>query len=286
MHPHFFKFSPMREAAWRHQRVLAIWQGGAGPLFASRGDDKYVRTLLKFTQDYREAERRAEEEVAAPGRGLDDSAAMTQLFARKPGLWYARQLHHDVDSELRSLVQARILARETDDQIAARFATLPAAIHWYEKLFFHVRDRFHCRDWVVKSILGTWSTHLGERDGARIRHALYKSVAYHGGTHALDAVISSFAATPYPDGADVERWFEQTFKQKLKVHAMAALQSVEISKNNVMPLLNQCLSVLAAEKLASHGEQGDSDLQSALANMLQEIPPELFQREVSDADRA
>ncbi len=283
MHPDFQLFDPMRAPSWRYHRVMTLWRGGEQPRFPTRWDDRYVRTYLHFLREYRSAEARGEVEVAASGRGLDDSPSIMELFGRKAHLWYAHQLHTDPDGELRALVQARILARESDDQIALRFQTLPAAIDWYEKLFFHVRDRLDCRDWIVKSILGTWLTRQAGLDGTQTesqRDLIYKIFAYHGGTHVLDALICALGPQPAPGrAADTEAWLESGLKHMVKVKATAALQILATDKFNAIQLVELGLRVLRTDASAGNNEQRGSALESAVADLVDGLPQELAGRQ-------
>jgi hypothetical protein len=82
------------------------------------------------------------------------------------------------DAEDRALVDARILTRERDAQIARRLLILPAAVRCYEALFFHVRDRFQCSAWIMPIIrcycARSWSRTKEGRDDPK-RHTAYAS---------------------------------------------------------------------------------------------------------------
>jgi hypothetical protein len=82
-------------------------------------------------------------------------------------------------------VQARLLARQTPDEIA-RLTGVPAPmIDAYEALFFHCRDRLDAPDWVLIQAVGM-------RAGAGAMSpdpaVIFKWFAYQGGPVVLEAV--------------------------------------------------------------------------------------------------
>ena len=72
------------------------------------------------------------------------------------GLFYAYDLHQDNDaSDIRFVVEARILARQDDATIAGKIGTLAETIAWYERLFFCVRDRLNVSDFIHRHNLAS-----------------------------------------------------------------------------------------------------------------------------------
>lgn len=100
---------------------------------------------------------------------------------------HAAQHLHISDGPLRFEVQARILAGQTDDEIAARCRLTPSAVHWFEAVFFNVRDRLHARDWIVARVIGP-GLHRGFTE-AEIGN-VWMTFGYYGGPVALDVVLA------------------------------------------------------------------------------------------------
>jgi hypothetical protein len=115
---------------------------GANPGKCTFRDDAVVSTIRSFMIEHRKGER------------ADDQQALDKSLRSNPGLFWAHQIHESNNlEETKHHVQARILARQTDEEIAEMYSTFPEAIYWYEAAFFNVRDRFRARDWIVQQIL-------------------------------------------------------------------------------------------------------------------------------------
>jgi hypothetical protein len=166
------------------------------------------------------------------------------------------------------------LARETDQQIAARVGTLPEAIGCFEQLFFNVRDRLDCRSWIVQAALGPRRARVG--DGATPQEeweTLLRRFAYAGGSHVLDVLISGFHANGFPQREqDVEPWLAAALKQAVTVRAASAVMSVEIDKFNAMTMAELGLHAVLNNADEPGDEQRHTALESAFANLIEEIP--------------
>jgi hypothetical protein len=122
----------------------------------------------------------------------------------------------------RLLVEARLLARQTPDEVA-RLTGVPAGvIRTFEALHFNVLDRLDARDWVTTHAVG-W----GRYDPARGRDAaaVLRAFAYHGGPLALEAVLPYLAGGKdclgvNPDLATPEGRREQAVRLAVAAHLL------------------------------------------------------------------
>ena len=278
MPPDSHHLDPQRVPSWRSDRVMSLLSGGSRPRRVGRKDDEFVRGCLQFLRKYQLTVPRGREEVAASSTSLGHAPSAMRLFGRHFGPWCAHRIHDDADGEWRALWQARILARQTDAQIAASFGTKPEAIFWYEKLYFDVRDRLDRHDWVLETILGMSSARstTGDGGGSEARRDLiYQYFAYCGGSRPLDAVLSGFTAGSPPAGsADVGAWFESAYKHMVKVRAATVLPTLKSNKLSVRQLLELGLRVLDMDNTAGDHEQLRSALKSAVAALVNEVPRE------------
>ena len=55
---------------------------------------------------------------------------------------------------LRHEVEARLLAAQDDDAIAARCGITPGAVAAYARLFYDVRPRLHARSYILHNVVG------------------------------------------------------------------------------------------------------------------------------------
>ena len=118
------------------------------------------------------------------------------LELRWPELYPAHKLHFAAAPNWGGMLQARLLTGEPLVLIAKRFEVTLGVIEYYEKLFFNVCDRLHCRDWIAKIIRGeeldpkaTTESELTEIHETR----MLRWIGYHGGPMLLDAVIGAIA---------------------------------------------------------------------------------------------
>jgi hypothetical protein len=195
--------NPFRSLSWRFERVREI-EGGAPP---SRWDDQLIRQYAWF--------------YALLGSGAKiDPAEFDSLLP----LYEAHRISLDID--LRALLEAYILAGESDEQIARRFDLLPNTVKWFEAMFFHVRDRLEAQTWIVKSIGAT----LGSRsavspDGVltpeQIRLTL-RVFGYFGGPRVLDEVWRELQPGASAASLKDETWLSPREKMSIKVRGVIA----------------------------------------------------------------
>lgn len=266
MHKDFQTYNPFRVPQWRYDRVLQLVEHRPRARRPSpKRDDEYVRAYWNFFRKY----DRAEEE--------EDRLA---LFPNQPAMYYAHLIHHHPDREWRAMIQARLLTRVSDEEIAETAATLPEAIFLYEKLFFHVRDRIDSHDWIVKTVMGTAANRASNRNDSwtdNQRNLAYKLFAYFGGPIVLDVIISGFLSGDFPKNkSQIGPWFDSTMRLLVKRKATMAAQLFEVNKWNVMQLLEIHLQISNAENAAQSGPQ--TDIEKGINALLQTVPWGLAKR--------
>lgn len=90
-------------------------------------------------------------------------------------------------------LQARILAQQSDDEIASAMGFPSGVVFWNERLHFNVRDRLSACDWILSRIVH-WNRPISGRDvGIGL-----KLFAYHGGRHVLEIVLAVVRDEPLP----------------------------------------------------------------------------------------
>jgi hypothetical protein len=115
-----------------------------------------------------------------------------ELKATMPHHYAAFWLSVRKISELRWQVEARILARQSWDTIAAKTHLSPEALQLYEVVFFHVTDRLDATSWVLHEVIGS-------PEGARRLGATWQYYGYRGGAEVLDTIVYG-----YPSSRDAE----------------------------------------------------------------------------------
>lgn len=258
----YSKFDPFRSPQWRFERTLELVEHEPAPRRAQRCDDSQVRTYRNFLIRWRATQ-------------ADDERAT--LFPRHPGLYYAQTWQFHADSEWRSLLQARILSRESPEKIAMRFGTLPSAVSWYEAIFFNVLDRIDCRDWIEKAVIASSASKIANRDGsltASQRDLAYKIFGYFGGPDVLDILVSGLAGGFVPQGTKAtEKWVDAAFKSVLKSRALTAAKTFEVNRYNVMQLFEITLGIMNHDFAVSGEGGGDqNEANAGISEFLQHVP--------------
>ncbi|HVX62144.1 MAG TPA: hypothetical protein VHC19_16115 [Pirellulales bacterium] len=155
----------------------------------------------------------------------------------------------------RAVLQARLLAGESSQAIAAKMGMQPEAVDAYEALLYSVRDRLAARDWIASRVLGMFPwTAESRADKAN----LVRLYGYNGGPLLVDLWAAYFAGASLTEyGSDDEvrasldllvRLFEQPvadlastlkcladFQRLLKTVRRRAANATE-TPNNPLPL--------------------------------------------------
>ncbi len=262
MHPLLEKFNPFRDPAWRQSRVLELVEHKPRPKPPDREhDDDYVKEYRDFLLKWR--------------RG--NEYTRLKLFCMNPGLFYAHNFREQPDLDWRTLLEARILTKEPDQFIADEFNTIPETVHWYERLFFNVRDRLHSRTYIVKTVLGPSAQLLSGYDDMVtdvMQRVSYKMFAYFGGPLVLDMIISGFQAGPFPQKSDkAVEWIDNAVKTTIQQRSAIAARSFTINRWSVMQLLEIQQRFMQSEAEARAASGGASaDYQANIERFFEAIP--------------
>jgi hypothetical protein len=102
-------------------------------------------------------------------------------------VYQALRLFRNEGPALRDMVEAYVLADSPPSLVARRCDIDPTVVDVYEPLFFDVRPRLQARDWIALNAIGHYGlTPFKKQEIGR----LWKAVGYHGGLHALDALVA------------------------------------------------------------------------------------------------
>jgi DnaJ-domain-containing protein 1 len=206
------------------------------------------------------------------------------VYYQYPAVCQAHVLHYSADVESRQILEARLLTRETFAEIAARLATQPATVEYYERIFFSVRDRFEQRDWIRKVIRGPAIADGIEsaRSSSALRGYVLRFFAYHGGALALDAMINGMATTTVPQQPkDLEGWFSDVFGQVVRTTAAAAASTLDMNQKNMMQTVKLALRARAASaKKGKASSSGPSE--ETLENILAIVTRSIAGRELPE----
>ncbi|MEI8376544.1 MAG: hypothetical protein WCJ35_27315 [Planctomycetota bacterium] len=130
-----WKVDPFHPVDWRAQDAGQLLTGSSARWAGANDPDveEYARHLRSLSA----GEATATQALSAPRRAVISAA---------------HQLAQQ-DDPVRWLVEAAILAGESDEQVAARCALDPAVIAVFERLFFAVRESLKATGWVLTQAL-------------------------------------------------------------------------------------------------------------------------------------
>lgn len=267
----FQRFNFFRRPDWRWERVLRMVDRHPTPGRASRRDDDFVRRARTFVLRWRS--RNTEEE-------------REELFWEEPGLYYAYELfeRQTAQPEGALFLQARLLARQTFEQIAELLSTVPDTVRWYEALFFNVADRLQNRDWITKHVLLpallrqttlTGQSNSPFMDSVAARPFLdgsLKLFAYFGGPHVADVMITGFQSGKPPASADgLAEWFDGHWSMTVRRRSTQAALQFEINKFNVTELLTVHARLIELDRSEQNREQQRTAAEKHIQAMIDQI---------------
>jgi hypothetical protein len=84
-------------------------------------------------------------------------ADYTRLAARMPDVHAAYQLRTTADKMARGTVEARLLAGQSIEEVAARCGLTADAVAAYHALFFDVMGKLQARNYILIEAIGMWS---------------------------------------------------------------------------------------------------------------------------------
>lgn len=208
-------------------------------------DDAEVRLFRSFLLDLRHA----------------GHLRLNDLFGFYPEVHGAYNVYLHREDDTRYYLEARILARETDDQIAEGLGMLPGAIHYYERLFYNVRDRINCRDWILRQILGPAAlrSHQGKSE-----EIVCKLFAYFGGPIALSIVMSGFSNWKHLTSCrKSSAYFDEQFIASMNRKAAIIAHTFVGSDYNAVEILTLRAKLMEVMKISERNGTASTDTEAA-----------------------
>lgn len=262
LHEEFEKYNLFRKPDWRIERVLHMLDRYPSPGRCTWRDDEFVKKARKFVSGWRAC--------------ADLEERRAKLFQDNKGLFFAYQLYENAEEEPEQLyyMQARLLARQTPQEIAAAIGTHPETVEWYERIFFNICDRLDNRDWVTKHVLmpaftknqiGVSKSTLDDEPvkpftdstvAKPFMDATLKLFAYFGGKYVVDSLIAGFESGKACNSQeDLTKWFDANWAMTVRRRSHQASMQFEINKYNVMELFAVHAQIIQIEKSADNQEE-------------------------------
>ena len=253
-----YRQSPKRSPHWPWLRAVQIDRGGRA---ASRKIDgeagfRNIRRALRLKRHF--------------DRAGNNPEKMYALMLRDGGLFWAHSLWLDDKAPTRWTIEARIVAGETNAEIAQKLGTEEDVIAAYADVFFDVRDKLANLDYVIGVILADAVTRgLQERQ----YDLLWKMVAFQGGTHALNAILSRFISINKPRSPDeVAGFFQDSAINSVKYKAAIATMTIPVNQHTSLALIDSFVKYVEVERTTDNATKAQNSIIENIGAMLRSMP--------------
>lgn len=265
------KDNPLRAPNWRWLRAVQIDGGGPKPSQKRDGVDgyKWIRRSVRL-------KRRNALNSNRPYASYD----LAQL---DPNLFWAHSMWANEKAPTRWAVEARILAGETDEEIAKKIGCEPGVIEAYESVFFNVREKIEHSEYVVNVVMAdAVARGLSERQ----YDLLWKMFGYQGGSYVLDAMISKFTMMRRPEKAeDVSAFFQESAINSMRHKAAVAALTVPINSHTQLLLLDAYVKYVEIERTTENTTKANTNIVQNIGAMLTSLPFKIGTKLDSEGDK-
>jgi hypothetical protein len=250
--------NPWRSPQWRWLRADSIINN-EGPLTTPRRDGpdgyKWIRRAAQFKRIYNQ--------YAEP-------YMQCQLAMEMPAIFWAHHVWADDNGPTKWAIEAHILARETDKEIAWKIGSSPEVVAAYEAIFFNVREKLNYREYILNSVMSDSVTR-----GISERHydLLWKLFGYTGGPHVLDSMISRLVNPMWcARSDDVPNFFQDAALNIMKRKAAVASLTVPINSNTQLNLIDAFVKYVEIERTTDSLGKAQDQIVTNLQAMLGSLP--------------
>ncbi len=240
-----WRWDPFRRPCWRWDLAGEV---ASGELLRSRGLDDATKAAVAFRRCHEQSD-------ACPGRrrkGPHDAAVAGDL-----------ELHESGGPQTWEL-QARLLAGQTNAEIAAQCKLSEETVHMYDRLFFDVRAHRDAWAWICSQVFGG---RLRRGFGGDEMGRIWQALAYSGGPIILDAVIASSKACCRPgEPPTVSACLAEGSSMSLPMQATMAVMVLP-----QLPLVDQAFCSMHLRLLETGMTQNPNAAQAARNDVAQQM---------------
>lgn len=248
----------MRAPHWRWLRTVEVDSGGDRPSRILDGEDGYtwIRRALQLKRHF--------------ARLNNNTRRRRALLLRDRDLYWAHSMWLAEKQPTRWGIEARVVAGESDEEIAAKLGTSPEVVTAYVNVFFDIREKLHNVDYMLNVVMADAVVRgLQERQ----YDLLWKLMGYHGGPYALDAAISKFIPIARPSTKDdVSGFFHDFAINSMKYKSAVAAATVPINTHTQLPLLDSFVKYVEIERTTENASKAHATIVENIGAMLSALP--------------
>lgn len=247
----FERQNPLRQPSWRYAQALKF----SRPKNNRYKIDPWIDSMGRFLRIWNQSTK------------FDVERRRVDLYYKYPAEYRAFDLwkaEGDGPTHMRYTVEARILAGQTNDEIAKYVCVEPEAIEAYEQVFFNVRDRLSYRDYICGQVLNV----AAQRGSDSLEMDFTaKFFGYFGGPFLLDTVLATYDMSldkPQTAGA-AKATFTQHVERSLERKLAENVNGIQISRYNVAQLLEIHAKITHdLRKREDESDQGGSGIEKCI----------------------
>jgi hypothetical protein len=254
--------NPCRPPDWRWLRSVGIAdENQQRPSRRRDGDENMllIRRAASFRREFLQA-------AQSP-----DPLAQFSLVEKYPELSWAHQLYTNGNQiQSRYAVEARILGKQNDREIAFSIGSTEGVVKVYENLFFSVRERLENSDYIFQVVIGK---ELHGSLSTLDYGLLWKLFAYLGGPHVLEAIMRRVANPSWVSRSqEVLSFFHDTAVGTMKQRASIAAATIPVNSHTNLPILEAFVRYVEVERTTDGVGQAENQMLGNLAEMLSSLP--------------
>jgi hypothetical protein len=253
-----FQNNPRRAPHWRWLRAVQIDSGGPTAKKSLDGPEGYrwIRRALRVKRRVDRANQRPD--------------ALYAAMLRDEDIFWAHAIWTEEKMPTRWAIEARVLAEETDEEIAEKLGARPEVVTAYVNVFFDVREKLCNKDYVLNVIMADAVSR-----GLQERHydLLWKMLGYNGGPHVLDAAMSRCVAINKPNSPDAVSGFFQDFAiNSMKYKAAIATLTVPVTPHTQLSLIDSFVKYVEVERTTDSASKAQTSIVENIGAMLTALP--------------
>lgn len=248
-----------RPPAWRYERAVKIVERNKGRWSQSR-DDELTKAVVRYLV--------VRERLS---RSLDADRMNDELLHRFPDLHrcYERFRLPNGDPS-RFVIEARILAGQTDKDIAVREAIPESEVGLYEQLFFCVRDRLDNLGYIARVIIGdVFQSGIGNLNKER----LAKYFGYFAGPYMLDFILYAFNSRASLDSdGDIISFLDSQIQRNWRLQAATVSTVMQPGRFDIRSVFEGYTALLAVDARMSASSDQSEWISSVIAALSKNNP--------------
>lgn len=252
------RLNPFRPPHWRWLRaegIVARQQPGAGRERDGRAGYKWINRARRF--------------LAALNRATSDDALVAVAMEYQDIFW-AHTAFQDENNPIRWEIEARILARCNNWEIAFHCGVAEEIVEAYEALFFDVREKLHHTGYIVHRVMGE-AVQRGVTE--RAYDLIWKMYAFAYGPHMLNALVTKFSnpvwcGTPDEVGSAVQDDAVNTMKMK----ASLASKTIPVNMGTQIEILHIFTKYVEIERMSDSEGKAQNQILDHIHTMFDVMP--------------